>query len=134
MTIPLALAGLPASQRDGRLRAAMASLTRLARQRGCRAVVIEDLHFTDAREQGRPSRGVRRPSAGWRGRGFRRLVAGIPTGKFRDRLTQMTANAGLIGDRGQPGLPLPAGGASAGSPRCGGGLPRSPLAITRPRW
>jgi hypothetical protein len=29
------------------------------------------------------------------GRGFRRLVAGIPAGRFRDRLAQMTANAGL---------------------------------------
>ena len=94
VTIPLALAGLPASQRDGRLRAAISSLTRLARQRGCRAVVIEDLDFTDAREQGREHHG-RRPSAGRRGRAFRRLVAGIPTGKFRDRLTQMTANAGI---------------------------------------
>ena len=94
VTILLALAGLPASQRDGRLRAAISSLTRLARQRGCRAVVIEDLDFTDAREQGREHHG-RRPSARRRGRGFRRLVAGIPTGKFQDRLTQMTANAGI---------------------------------------
>ena len=94
VTIPLALAGLPASQRDGRLRAAISSLTRLARQRGCRAVVIEDLDFTDAREQGRERAGSR-PSAGRRGRGFRRLVSGIPAGKFRDRLTQMAANAGI---------------------------------------
>jgi hypothetical protein len=36
VTITLALAGLPASQRDGRLRAAISSLTRLARQRGRR--------------------------------------------------------------------------------------------------
>jgi len=27
--------------------------------------------------------------------GFRRLVAGVPTGKLRDRLTQMAANVGL---------------------------------------
>jgi hypothetical protein len=94
VTIPLALAGLPASQRDGRLRAAISSLTCLARQHGCRAVVIEDLDFTDAREQGREHYGSR-PSAGRRGRGFRRLAAGIPTGKFRDRLTQMAANAGI---------------------------------------
>ena len=94
VTIALALAGLPASQRDGRLRAAISSLTCLARQHGCRAVVIEDLDFTDAREQGREHHGSR-PSAGRRGRRFRRLVAGIPTGKFRDRLTQMTANAGI---------------------------------------
>ena len=94
VTIPLALAGLPASQRDGRLRAAISSLIRLARQHGCRAVVIEDLDFADAREQGRERAGTR-PSRGRRGRGFRRLVSGIPTAKFRDRLVQMTANAGL---------------------------------------
>ncbi len=35
VTIPVDLAGLPASQRDGRLRAAISSLTRLARLRGC---------------------------------------------------------------------------------------------------
>ena len=35
VTIPVDLAGLPASQRSGRLRAAIGSLTRLARLRGC---------------------------------------------------------------------------------------------------
>ena len=35
VTIPVDLSGLPASQRDGRLRAAISSLTRLARLRGC---------------------------------------------------------------------------------------------------
>jgi hypothetical protein len=94
VTVPLVLAGLPASQRDGRLRAAISALIGLARQHGCRAVVIEDLDFAAAREQGREHCG-RRPAAGRRGRGFRRVVAGIPTGKFRDRLTQMAANAGL---------------------------------------
>jgi len=94
VTIPLTLAGLPASRRDGRLRAAISTLTRLARQLGCRAVVIEDLDFADAREQGREHHNSR-SARGRRGRGFRRLVAGIPTGKFRDRLTQMAANAGI---------------------------------------
>jgi len=94
VTITLGLAGLPASRRDGRLRAAISELTRLARQHGCRAVVIEDLDFAGAREQGRERHGSR-PSRGRRGRGFRRLVSGIPTGRFRDRLTQMAANAGL---------------------------------------
>jgi len=94
VTIPLVLAGLPASRRDGRLRAAISGLTGLARQHGCRAVVIEDLDFTDAREQGRERHGTR-PSRGRRGRGFRRLASGIPAGRFRDRLTQMAANAGL---------------------------------------
>ena len=36
-----------------------------------------------------------RPSGTLRSRAFRRLVAGIPTGKLRDRLMQMAANAGL---------------------------------------
>jgi hypothetical protein len=66
VTIPLVLAGLPASQRDGRLRAAVSSLTRLARQHRCRAVVIEDLDFADARQQGREHQGGR-PSRGRRG-------------------------------------------------------------------
>jgi hypothetical protein len=94
ITILASLTGLPASQRDGRLRAAISELTGLARQYGCRAIAIEDLDFVDAREQGRERHGSR-PSRGRRGRGFRRLVSGIPTGRFRDRLTQMAANAGL---------------------------------------
>ena len=94
LTIPLMLAGLPASQRDGRLRDAICALTRLARQYGCLAVAIEDLDFADAREQGRERYGSR-PSRGRPGRDFRRLVSGIPTGRFRDRLTQMASNAGL---------------------------------------
>jgi hypothetical protein len=36
VTIPLVLAGLPATTRDGRLRAAISALTGLARQHGCR--------------------------------------------------------------------------------------------------
>jgi IS605 OrfB family transposase len=94
VTIPAGLAGLPASQRDGRLRGAVSGLIGLARQLGCRAVVIEDLDFADAREQGRERHGSR-PARGRRGRGFRRLISGIPTGRFRDRLTQVASNAGL---------------------------------------
>lgn len=93
-TIPVVLAGLSASQRDGRLRGAISGLIGLARQRGCRAIVIEDLDFAEAREQGRERHG-RRPSRGARGRRYRALVAGLPTGRFRDRLVQMAANAGL---------------------------------------
>ncbi len=94
VTIPIDLAGLPSATRDGRLRAAISSLTRLARQFGCRAVVIEDLDFADAREQGRERAGGR-PSRGRRGRSYRALVSGLPTARFRDRLVQMTSNAGL---------------------------------------
>jgi IS605 OrfB family transposase len=93
-TVPLDLAGLPASVRDGRLRAATSELLRLARRHGGRAVVIEDLDFADARDQGRERTG-RRPQRGRRGRAFRRQVAGIPTGRFRHRLVGMAANTGL---------------------------------------
>lgn len=53
-------------------------------------IAIEDLDFADARTEGRETLG-----RGQRGRRLRRVVAGIPTGRFRDRLTQMCANQGL---------------------------------------
>jgi IS605 OrfB family transposase len=93
-TIGLELAGRPATARDGRLRAAVTTLIATAREHGARGVVIEDLDFAAARAEGRERHGSR-PSRGRRGRAFRRLVSGIPTGKFRDRLAQMAANAGL---------------------------------------
>lgn len=93
-TIPLDLAGLPVTTRDGRLRAAISAIIATARQHEARAVVIEDLDFTEGRAEGRERTGSR-PSRGKRGRGFRRAVSGIPTGKQRDRITQMAANAGL---------------------------------------
>jgi IS605 OrfB family transposase len=93
-TVPLDLADLPAATRDGRLRAAISGLITTAKDHRARAVVIEDLDFTEARAEGREW-GGNRPSRGRRGRAFRRAVSGIPTGKFRDRLTQMTSNAGL---------------------------------------
>ena len=93
-TVPLDLAGRPAANRDGRLRAAISALIAAARRHGARAIVIEDLDFTEARNEGRERHG-NRPSRGKRGRTFRRTVTGIPTGKLRERLVQMTANAGL---------------------------------------
>ena len=93
-TVPLDLAGLPAATRDGRLRAAVSGLIATAKVHGARAVVIEDLDFADARAEGRERHG-NRPSRGRRGRAFRRAVTGIPAGKFRDRLVQMTSNVGL---------------------------------------
>jgi hypothetical protein len=93
-TIPVELAGLPATARDGRIRAAVTQLITTAKTAGARAVVIEDLDFEEARAEGRERTG-NRPSHGKRGRGFRRLIAGIPTARFRDRLVQMTANADL---------------------------------------
>jgi IS605 OrfB family transposase len=93
-TIPVGLAGLPSATRDGHLRAAISALIAAAKARGARAIVIEDLNFAEARAEGRERAG-NRPSRGRRGRNFRRAVAGIPTGKLRDRLIQMAANAGL---------------------------------------
>jgi IS605 OrfB family transposase len=93
-TISLDLAGLPATTRDGHLRAAITSIIGVAKANGARAIVIEDLDFAQVRAEGRERHGSR-PSRGRRGRGFRRLVSGIPTGKLRDRLAQMACNAGL---------------------------------------
>jgi IS605 OrfB family transposase len=93
-TIGLDLAGLPAATRDGHLRAAISALIAATKVRSARAIVIEDLDFAEARAEGRERAGSR-PCRGRRGRDFRRAVADIPTGKLRDRLTQMAANAGL---------------------------------------
>jgi IS605 OrfB family transposase len=89
-TIPLALDGLAASTRDGRLRAAVSALIGLARQAGVEAIAIEDLDFVDARQAGRETMGRGRCGKRWR-----RRVAGLPTARFRERLVQMCANAGL---------------------------------------
>ena len=93
-TSGLDLAGLPSATRDGHLRGAISELIGTAKARGARAIVIEDLDFAEARAEGRERAGSR-PSRGRRGRDFRRAVSGIPTGKLRDRLVQMAANAGL---------------------------------------
>ena len=93
-TVPLDLAGLAAPTRDGRLRAAVSTLIATAKAAGARALVIEDLDFEEARAEGQERTG-NRPSQGRRGRGYRRMVSGIPTAKFRDRLAQMASNAGL---------------------------------------
>ena len=94
ITVLLDLAGLPAPTRDGHLRQAISVLVNTAKDHGCRAVVIEDLDFNDARELGQERTG-HRPSQGKRGKSFRRTVAGLPTARLRDRLVQMGANAGL---------------------------------------
>jgi hypothetical protein len=41
VTIPLQLAGLPAGQRDGRLRAAISQLLRIAREGGCAGIAVD---------------------------------------------------------------------------------------------
>ena len=94
VTVPLPLDGLPASQRDGRIRAAITALMGIASEHGAQAIAVENLDFADARQQGREHAG-NRPARGKRGRRFRALAAGIPTARFRDRLVQMAFNAGL---------------------------------------
>jgi hypothetical protein len=90
VTIPLDLDGLPTATRDGRLRTAISQVCALARSRGVTAVAIEDLGFADARASGRETLG-----RGRRGKRLRHSITGIPTGRFRDRLVQMTHNQGL---------------------------------------
>jgi hypothetical protein len=94
ITMPLEVCGLATTTRDGHLRQAISQLLHIARASGCGALVIEDLDFAEARSAGREHT-PRRPSRGRRGRRFRGLVAGIPTARFRRRLSQMAANQGL---------------------------------------
>jgi hypothetical protein len=89
-TIPLVLAGLAASTRDGHLRGAVSACLRIARASGCRSIVVENLDFTDARQVGRETLG-----RGRRGKQFRSSVSGMPTRRFRELLVGMAANAGL---------------------------------------
>jgi IS605 OrfB family transposase len=93
-TVGLDLAGVTATTRDARIREAVSRLLRIARDSGCAAIAIENLNFQGARQQGRDHVG-RRPSRGAAGRRFRGLVAGMPTGRFRDRLAHMAANTGI---------------------------------------
>ncbi|MFI1713263.1 hypothetical protein [Streptomyces litmocidini] len=90
VTVPIDLTG-PTSQRDGRLRAAISDLIRIAHDHGCSGIAIENLDFADARATGRETMG-----RGKRGRKFRRAVAGIPTARFRERLRSMAFHAGLV--------------------------------------
>jgi hypothetical protein len=56
-TIPLDLDGQPASIRDGRLRAAISAILRLATADRCQSIMIENLDFADARRTGRETLG-----------------------------------------------------------------------------
>lgn len=98
ITVSLELSGLAGTTRDGRLWAAISELIQAAKANGCRGLVIVDLGFAAARTEGREHTGPR-PSRGRRGRRFRALVAGILTGRFRDRLVPMAANVGLWAPR-----------------------------------
>jgi hypothetical protein len=90
VTIAVDTAGLRAPRRDGRVRAAISTLLDLVHQQNCSAIVVENLNFADARATGRETLG-----RGARGKRLRRTVAGIPTAKFRTRLTGMAARRGI---------------------------------------
>jgi IS605 OrfB family transposase len=90
LTSEVRTAGLPASRRDGRVRAAITGLLDHAQQQGCSAIVVENLDFADARTAGREILG-----RGRCGKRLRRTVAGIPTGRFRARLVAMAARRGI---------------------------------------
>jgi hypothetical protein len=89
-TIEMATAGLVATRRDGRVRAGITALLDHAEQQHCGAIVIENLNFADARAVGRETLG-----RSTRGKRLRRTVAGIPTARFRTRLTAMAARRGI---------------------------------------
>jgi hypothetical protein len=69
--IDVRTAGLPASRRDGRVRAAITALLDHAQDMSCGAVVVENLDFADARATGRETLG-----RGKRGKRLRRTIAG----------------------------------------------------------
>jgi IS605 OrfB family transposase len=89
-TIALDVDGLSAGTRDGHLRQAVTDLLDYATDNHVTAIAIENLNFADSRATGRETMG-----RGGKGKRFRRLVAGIPTGKFRERLVTMAANRGI---------------------------------------
>jgi hypothetical protein len=89
-SIEVSTEGLAASRRDGRVRAAITALLDHAQNTGCEAVVVENLDFADARSTGRETLG-----RGRRGKRLRRTIAGIPTRRFRNRLTGMAARRGV---------------------------------------
>ena len=78
------------STRDGHLRQAITELLDIAEKQHCVSISIENLNFADTRATGREKMGM-----GKRGKAFRRTVSGIPTAKFRDRLSGMAANRGI---------------------------------------
>jgi hypothetical protein len=88
--IPLRLADQPVKTRAGRLRAAISCVLRLAKQHGCRSIIVENLNFTDARQVGRERLG-----RGLHGKRRRRIISAMPTRGFRDLLVGMAANQDL---------------------------------------
>ena len=78
------------SHRDAQVRHLVTRILRAAHAAGCASVTIEDLNFGAAVSRDNPN-----VPRGRRGRQLRHTVAGIPTARLRDRLTQMAANVGM---------------------------------------
>ena len=89
ITIATAYTGT-AGQRDALVRQTVTRIIHLCQQRRIDTIVIEDLDFADARKVGRETMG-----RGRKGKRFRRIVAGLPTAQFRDRLAAATHRAGI---------------------------------------
>ncbi|MHB1823619.1 MAG: hypothetical protein ACYCTL_13860 [Acidimicrobiales bacterium] len=85
--IPFATEGLPASRRDGHLRQTIGKALDLAELHGCRLIVVENLGFDEMRATGREAQA----STPW----FRKVVCGMPTAQFRDRLVAMASRRGI---------------------------------------
>jgi hypothetical protein len=90
VSVAVDTAGLPASGRDGRVRAAIAGLVDHAGRQNCSAIVVENLDFADTRALGRETLG-----RGRRGKRLRRTIAGIPSRRFGTRLSGMAARRGI---------------------------------------
>jgi len=73
--------------RDGHLRQAITEALELARRHLCQLVVVENLGFDEMRATGRERYGSRK----W----FRKVVCGMPTAQFRDRLAGMASRRGI---------------------------------------
>ena len=86
----LDLDGLPASMRDAYVRHVITKLIKIAKERGCGAITIEDLDFSDIRSIGKEKYGK-----GNRGKKFRKTVLGMPTSQFKTRLVSMCYTADL---------------------------------------
>ena len=71
-----------AARRDAQVRHAITRLIRYSLRHGTGTIAVEDLNFADARQTGRETMG-----RGQHGKRFRRIVAGVPTAGFRNRLT-----------------------------------------------
>lgn len=73
--------------RDGHLRQALTDALDLAVGYGRKLIALENLGFSEMRATGRERYGTQR----W----FRKVVSGIPTAQFRDRLVAMASRRGI---------------------------------------